>query len=289
MDLTTINNGCAVITGAASGIGLAMVGALAAKDINVVMVDIEEQALHKAIATINQTKATLTPMVADVSNAEQMADLAQTVSDKHAPVQFLFNNAGVFCGGASWESTLAEYKWLMDVNVWGVIHGIHFFVPQMIATGLPGYIVNTASMAALTALPFSSVYNMTKHAVFGLAESLYHELSINAPQLKTSVLCPELVATSLGFSERNRPTSLSNSGDITDSEASRLTLDSLRTGTADKGISPTMIAERVMACIEKEQFYILADDGSNGWHHAAKERFNAVFSGAQPPLIVPED
>ena len=278
----------AVITGAASGIGLALSQLLARQGMNVVMADIETAALESARKQVEtSTDAEVLSVATDVSRAEDLWRLASQVKMRFGSTHILCNNAGVLGGGQLWESSLAEYKWLMDVNVWGVIHGLHSFLPDMMAGREDCHIVNTASMAALTAMPFAGIYHMTKHAVLGLTESLYKEMQAVAPHVGVSVLCPELIHTGIFNAERNRPATLSHPSDITTGE----TIDMLRTATADvdvKGKQPAVIAARVLQAIHERQFYILPPEPDE-WRRIANIRLDEIRSGTNPEMIVPEE
>ena len=195
----------AVITGGASGIGRAMGELFARQGMNVVLADIEQEPLDAAVAAIQGDGHSCMGLLTDVSKADDVERLAATAMARFGGIHVACNNAGVFTGGLLWQESVADYQWLMDVNVWGVIHGIRSFVSRMQAQGEECHVVNTASMAALTAMPYSGIYHMTKHAVLGMSESLFHELAFHAPKVKVSVLCPELVRTRIGFAKRNRP------------------------------------------------------------------------------------
>ena len=147
------------------------------------------------------------------------------------------NNAGVFAGGLLWEESLADFKWQLMSMYGASWHGIRTFVPIMAAQDSECHIVNTSSMAALTAMPYSGIYHMTKHAVLGMSESLYHELAFHVPNVKVSVLCPEAINTGIAASERNRPGAYSAEGDIVESDARALVSQAL-TDSVAAGIGP---------------------------------------------------
>lgn len=193
------------------------------------------------------------------------------------------NKTAVITGGLLWEESLADYHWLLDVNVWGVVHGIRSFVPMMIGQDCDCHIVNTASMAAVTAMPYSGIYHMSKHAVLALSESLYHELAFHAPKVKVSVLCPESVDTGIAAAERNRPAHYRGDGDIVESGARALVMDSLAQSVAT-GIHPRVMAQRVLEAIREERFYILSQDG---WREAAHTRLDDIRAGRNPTFAPP--
>ena len=182
--------------------------------------------------------------------------------------------------GASWECSDADYRWLLDVNVLGIANGIRSFVPRMIAAGEEGHIVNTASMAGMTTMPFSSVYCMSKAAALSLSECLYKELEVTAPQLSVSVLCPELINTGIAAAARNRPDSYSQTGDITQTEFSKMTDQAITEGTAG-GLDPMHMAERVLQGVIDKKFYLLAQDG---WKNVAMVRQEEIKDERNPTL-----
>ncbi|MEZ5501316.1 MAG: SDR family NAD(P)-dependent oxidoreductase [Halioglobus sp.] len=166
--------------------GRAMGELFLAKGMNVVLGDIEQQALDATVAELNATGDRCIGVVTDVSKAQDMQRLADAALAKFGAIHIACNNAGVFAGGLLWEESLADYQWQMDVNIWGVIHGIRTFIPIMAAQDSDCHMVNTASMAAVTAMPYSGIYHMTKHAVLALSESLYHELAFHVPNVGSS-------------------------------------------------------------------------------------------------------
>ena len=198
----------------------------------------------------------------------------------------LCNNAGVLSGGCLWECSLADFSWQIDVNVWGLVHGIRSFVPRMIAQRSECHIVNTASMAALTSMPFSGIYHLTKFAALGMTEALYKELQVRAPQVKVSVLCPELIDTGIGHAERNRPAALSGAGDLTDTEESRMVVDGMRAGMRASGLAPSAMSERTLEAIRDERFYILPPP-DNEWRRIADVRMDEIRAGANPTTQTP--
>ncbi|MEE3240788.1 MAG: SDR family NAD(P)-dependent oxidoreductase [Pseudomonadota bacterium] len=277
------DNKVAVVTGAASGIGLAMAKAFYQQGMRVVMADIERQALTEASTCLNDPTRVLA-VVTDVSDPKAVDALADAAFESFGSVHLLCNNAGVFVAGASWECSDADYRWLIDVNVMGIANGIRSFVPRMIAAGEEGHIVNTASMAAMTTMPFSSIYCMSKAAALSLSECLFKELEALAPQLGVSVLCPELINTSLASAQRNRPDQYSQQGDLTDTEMSKMTEQAISEGIAG-GIEPAVMAERVLQGIKAKKFYLLPQDG---WKKAAMIRQDEIRQEANPTFTYVE-
>jgi len=272
----------AVITGGAGGIGRAMGELFLAQGMNVVLGDVEQAALDKAVAQLSAS-GPCTGVVIDVSRAEDVQRLADTALAEYGAIHIACNNAGVFAGGLLWEESVADYQWLLDVNVWGVIHGIRTFVPVMAAQDTECHIVNTASMAAVTAMPYSGIYHMTKHAVLALSESLYHELAFHAPNVKVSVLCPEAINTGIAASERNRPEGYRRTGDIVESDARAMVSQALADSVA-AGVGPEVMARRVLEGIMEERFYLLSDEA---WREAANIRLDDVRLARNPTFAPP--
>jgi len=250
-------NRVAVVTGGASGIGRAMADRFAAADMKVVLADVEESALHAAEAEMRTQGATVLGVMTDVSKAEAVENLAQKTLAAFGGVHIVCNNAGVGGGfGPSWTQPLQNWEWGLGVNLWGVIHGIRTFVPIMLKQETEGHIVNTASMAGLLSLPFMSVYDATKFAVVTISESLHLELAMQQAKVKVSVLCPGFVKTNLLTSDRNRPTQL-QSGEQQFSET-EMALASMMFASVASGTPPAEVAEKVLAAIQNEQFYIIS-------------------------------
>jgi NAD(P)-dependent dehydrogenase (short-subunit alcohol dehydrogenase family) len=273
----------AVVTGAASGIGLALAERFASEGMRVALADVEEQPLARAVSTLKAQGAEVLAVPTDVSSASDVAALAQKTLDAFGAVHIVCNNAGVFTGGLSWEASLADYNWVLGVNTWGVIHGIRSFMPIMLEQNTEGHIVNTSSMAGVTTIPYASIYHMSKHAVLALSECLYHELTLLGSKLKVSVLCPEMVATQIETSARNRPASLQPESGPTESKERKL----VEQGMAEaikKGVPPAEIADRVLRAIQEERFYILSD---GAWRKACNARMDDIREGRNPTFAPP--
>jgi NAD(P)-dependent dehydrogenase (short-subunit alcohol dehydrogenase family) len=198
----------AVITGAGSGFGLETARLAAQRGMNLVLVDVQADALEKAAGEF--TGVEVLSRVVDVAKADQMQALADAVQARFGAPHFVFNNAGVGSGGLIWENALADWEWVLGVNLMGVVHGVRLFTPMMLAAAkadpaYSGHIVNTASMAGMLNPPNMGVYNVSKHAVVSLSETLYQDLSLVTDQVHASVLCPFFVPTGISQSHRNRP------------------------------------------------------------------------------------
>jgi len=272
----------AVVTGAASGIGLAMAELFSHEGMNVVLADVERNALDRTVTRLQADGRRVIGVVTDVADSDSVQALADAAWQAFDKVHLLCNNAGVFVGGATWESSEADYRWVLDVNVMGVAHGIRHFVPRMIASGEEGHIVNTASMSALTTMPFSTVYSLSKAAVLSLSECLYKELQVAAPQIGVSVLCPEGINTGIADAERNRQARYARPGDQSETDFSRLTLDALKQ-TTTTGLEPRVMAERVLRGVRERKFYLLAEDF---WRDLALLRMDEIRAGTNPTLAV---
>jgi NAD(P)-dependent dehydrogenase (short-subunit alcohol dehydrogenase family) len=244
----------AVVTGAASGIGLALAERFADEGMRVVMADVEAAALDIAAAAVRAKTASVLAVHIDVSHADDVERLARETYAAFGAAHVVCNNAGVAVFGAAHEHSLADWQWVMGVNLWGVIHGVRAFVPRMLAGGDEGHIVNTASMAGLTTAPFMSVYDVTKHGVVALSESMFKEFEATGASIGVSVVCPGLINTSITRSSRNRPPELAEEGKagpmaqaFGQELAARLT----------RGCPPSEVAEQVVRGIREKQFYIV--------------------------------
>lgn len=269
----------AVITGAASGIGLELARALAEQGTKLVLADIETSALEAAAREMGKLTETAY-QVCDVSQADSVEALADFAESRFGAIHLVCNNAGVFTGGQLWEATLDDYQWLLNVNLWGVIHGIRSFIPRLAQHGEPAYILNTASMAAVTSMPYSGIYNMSKHAVLALSESLYHELSFTHPQIGVSCLCPEMFNTGIANAERNRPSSLAT---VNPSDSRAAAEQAIQDGVKS-GKHPREVAQRALQAIRDKQFYILSEDA---WRKTAHTRLDDIRLGRNPTFDPP--
>jgi NAD(P)-dependent dehydrogenase (short-subunit alcohol dehydrogenase family) len=244
----------AVVTGAASGIGLALAERFAAEGMKVVMADIEAAALEAAAGGLTRRGATVLATRVDVSRPADVERLAEETYRRFGAAHVVCNNAGVAVIGAVHEHTLADWQWVINVNLWGVIHGVRAFLPRMLAGGDEGHIVNTASMAGLTTAPFMSVYDVTKHAVVALSESMYKELTVTGAPVGVSVVCPGLIDTNIMRSSRNRPAELGEAGKTgAAAEAFGQALGERLAG----GYPPAEVAGQVLAGIREGRFYIV--------------------------------
>ncbi|MEX2080318.1 MAG: SDR family NAD(P)-dependent oxidoreductase [Dehalococcoidia bacterium] len=252
--MQTLAGKVAVVTGAASGIGLGMAERFAAEGMQVVMADIEPEALSIAAEGLKGKAASILPHRLDVRDPDAVEGLARATYDAFGACHVVCNNAGVEVIGLTWEYTLEDWEWVLGVNLWGVIHGVRAFVPRMLAGGEEGHIVNTASMAGLTTSAFMGIYDVTKHGVVALSESLYKDFKATGARLSVSVLCPGLINTNIMNSRRNRPGPLQKEGEF--GEPARMFRAALTAGLAT-GFDPSEVAAQVAEGIKEDRFYIV--------------------------------
>jgi NAD(P)-dependent dehydrogenase (short-subunit alcohol dehydrogenase family) len=251
----------AVITGAADGIGRAIAEKFAQEGMKVVLSDIEKETLFRTEEELQQMGFDATAVLADVSKIDDVKTLAQKTIENYGVVHLLVNNAGVgFAGKSSttiWESPLTEWQWILGVNLWGVIHGIHVFTPIMLEQNIDCYIINTCSVAGLVPpQPGASIYSISKHAVVALSESLQSDLARFSTKIKVLALCPGFISTKITESERNRPKEL-DGAKPTNPELEQ-TMKAYQQVIAD-GISPNIVAEELFQALKGEKFYIPTD------------------------------
>jgi len=272
----------AVVTGAASGIGRALAEKFGSLGMKVVLADVERAALEETAAALAADGITVLAVPTDVTRAEEVQALAERALDAYGAVHVVCNNAGVFAGGTSWETPLEDYEWVLSVNLWGVIHGVRTFVPILLAQGGEGHVVNTASMAGTISMPYSAAYNISKHGVLTLSETLHHELALQGAKVGVSALCPELVATHIDAAERNRPRGL-EPAQREPSAAREMTQKAIEEGMR-LGTPPVVIADRVLDAVRENRFYVLSDDS---WRRSCDARLEDVRLARNPVLVPP--
>ncbi len=246
--METFQDRVAVITGGASGIGRALCRRFAGAGARVVVADVDEAGMEGTVAAVRQAGGEAIMVRTDVSRLSDVHVLADRAFTEWGAVHVLCNNAGVTVHGGLESATHRDWEWVIGVNLWGVIHGVESFVPRMIAQGVPGHIVNTASMAGLIASQGLGIYNTTKYAVVGLSETLQKDL--RPYDIGVSVLCPMGVATAIRDSERNRPAQLQNperrgGGEIT---------------LIGRTLTPEHVAERVLQAVLANRLYIITHE-----------------------------
>ena len=280
--ITDFKGSTAVITGAGSGFGLecALVGAKLG--MNLVLVDVQQDALDKVQAQMKAAGAQVLARKVDVSNAQQMEGLAQAVKERFGAPHFVFNNAGVGSGGLVWENSVRDWEWVLGVNLWGVIHGVRLFTPMMLEAAKKdpkwrGHIVNTASMAGLLTPPNMGIYNVSKHAVVSLTETLYQDLRLVSDQIGASVLCPYFVPTGISKSHRNKP------GEMAGEQPTRSQL--IGQAMSDKAVgsgkvTAAEVVQKVFDAIAADQFYIFSHPKALG---NVQSRMEAIVQAHNPP------
>jgi NAD(P)-dependent dehydrogenase (short-subunit alcohol dehydrogenase family) len=248
----------AVITGAGSGFGLETARIAAQRGMNLVLVDVQADALAKAAAEF--TNVEVLSRVVDVAKADQMEALAAAVQERFGAPHFVFNNAGVGSGGLIWENALSDWEWVLGVNLMGVVHGVRLFTPMMLAAAkadpaYQGHIVNTASMAGMLNPPNMGVYNVSKHAVVSLSETLYQDLSLVTDQVHAAVLCPFFVPTGISQSHRNRPADMPMAKPTKSQLISQAQTDK---AVSSGKLTAADVAAMVFDAIDHDKFYIFS-------------------------------
>lgn len=267
----------AVVTGAASGIGLAITEALCQRGARVALADIEKGPLDEVSARLAGRGADVLPVITDVSDIESVRALRERVEVHFGAAELLFNNAGVAGGGLMWQIPHSVWEWVLAANLWGVINGIEVFVPGMVERDA-GHVVNTASVAGLLAAPAMGPYTASKHAVVGISETLRHDLQLTGSRVQVSVLCPGFVRTRIGESERNRH----DARGAEQVDPLSAVFAPIVRQAIEGGIAPEIVADHVLAAIDEDRFWILT--------HAEfatriTERFGAAVRGENPPAF----
>jgi NAD(P)-dependent dehydrogenase (short-subunit alcohol dehydrogenase family) len=250
-----------VITGAGSGFGLELARLLAREGMNLVLADVQDEALNNAAEEIRALGVKVLAQKVDVSKAEQVEALGRLTAETFGAPNFVFNNAGVGFGGLIWEHSLKDWEWVIGVNLWGVAHGVRVFTPLMIEASkkdpsFQGHIVNTASMAGMLNAPNMGVYNVTKHAVVSLSETLYQDLRLVSDNVSCSVLCPYFVPTGIHQSHRNRPGELREQTQPTQSQIIAQMM-STKAVTSGK-VTAVEVAQMVVDAMRADRFYIFS-------------------------------
>jgi len=255
------DNKTLVITGAGSGFGLEFARLGAARGYNLVLADVEQAALDAAANEMVAAGVQVMAQRVDVSKHEQIDALAAATLARFGAPHWVFNNAGVGAGGLVWENTLKDWDWVMGVNLMGVVYGVRAFVPMMLerARAEPDYrgcLINTASMAGMLNAPTMGIYNVSKHAVVALTETLYQDLKLVSDQVTAAVLCPYFIATGIANSHRNRPSELKNDSGPT---LSQLVAQAQSSKAVNSGkITAAMMAASVFDAVDNGRFYIFS-------------------------------
>jgi NAD(P)-dependent dehydrogenase (short-subunit alcohol dehydrogenase family) len=251
----------AVITGAGSGFGREFALLAAQRGMRLVLADVQRDALNATLVDVQELGAEAVTHVVDVADGAQVEALALGALQRFGIVHSVFNNAGVGSAGLIWENSLRDWEWTLGVNLWGVIHGMRAFVPRMLEAARAdpayrGHLVNTASMAGLLNPPLSGVYNVSKHAVVSLSETLHHDLALVTSQVRCSVLCPYYVPTGIHASHRNRPASQANERPATRSQ--RVAHAMVEKAVTSGKVSAADVARMTFEAMDAGRFYIVS-------------------------------
>jgi NAD(P)-dependent dehydrogenase (short-subunit alcohol dehydrogenase family) len=269
----------AFITGGASGIGLAAAHKLGAAGMNLVIADVEEGPLGSAEAVLSQAGYQVLGVRCDVGELDDLQSAATQTIERFGAVHVVFNNAGVVSTGRVEDQSQQAWEWVMNVNLWGVINGCRVFLPIMKAQGVPGHIVNTASMAGLNSGPLMAPYFVSKYGVVALSESVWHEAQMDNSPIGVSVLCPGFVKTRIHEADRNRPADLSSAwvGD-----AGNKFIAGLGAGV-ESGREVTDVADLVVSSIRQNRFWILPHGEES--HITVRARAEAIIEGTAPSTM----
>ncbi|MBZ2210008.1 SDR family oxidoreductase [Massilia soli] len=272
----------AVITGGAGGLGREFATVAAGLGMKLVLADVQQDALDDARRALEEQGAEVLAMACDVRKGEQVQALADAAMARFGAVHLVFNNAGVGSGGLIWENSEADWEWVLGVNLWGVIHGVRIFTRLMLDCAardpqFEGHIVNTASMAGLLNAPAMGVYNVSKHAVVSLSETLYHDLQLVGAPVGASVLCPYFVPTGISQSHRNRPDDVRMDAAPTASQmaAQAMTVKAVESGK----VTAAQVAQMTFDAVRDGQFYIYSHPGALG---NVAERMAAIVEQRNP-------
>ena len=276
----------AVITGAASGLGRALAQRLGAAGMRLALADVDAAALARVVTELEAGGAVALGVPTDVRKAADVEALAARTLDAYGAVHLVCNNAGVAPVGAAWESTAADWEWVLGVNLWGVIHGVRVFTPIMLAHGEPGHIVNTASVAGLIAPPGMAAYNVSKHAVVALTESLHHDLVARGARIGCTVVCPAYFPSGIAESERTRPAELAEPGRAKSGDQRALE-DNLRKAVMAGKLSADEVAAAVVDAVREGRFYAITHPRIKP---AIEWRMRDILDGRAPtdPMRGPE-
>ena len=281
--MKTFKGRTAVITGAASGFGLETCRIAAREGMNIVMADVQADALERAAADIRGLGAEVLPFRLDVSQAHEVEALGDATMKRFGTPHFVFNNAGVGVGGLIWEHSAHDWAWVLGVNVMGVAHGVRVFTPMMLAAAkadkhYEGHIVNTASMAGLLNPPNMGAYNVSKHAVVSLSETLYQDLALVSDQITASVLCPYFVPTGIHQSHRNRPAETMAAG-AKPTRSQRIAQAMTGKAVESGKLTAADVAGLVFDALREKRFYIYSHPKALA---AVQTRLEDVMLGRNP-------
>jgi len=284
-----LNGRVAVVTGGANGIGYALAEAFAGVGAKLVLADVDEAELDAAVRRLGDAGATVSGVPTDVSDAAQVEALRDATLAAHGAVHVVCNNAGVGTGGLSWEIPLSQYQWVLGVDLFGVIHGVRTFTPLLVEQG-EGHIVNTASMAGLLSAAFMAPYNIAKHGVVTLSETLFAELASLAPEVGVSVLCPGWVNTRIydaGRYGQGATGSVAADADPTGGADDGAGFAEIVKGLVADGLEPADVAAQVLDAVLTRRFYVLTHPD---WMPLVADRTQRTMDGGDPGVgTLPSD
>jgi NAD(P)-dependent dehydrogenase (short-subunit alcohol dehydrogenase family) len=275
--LRDLNGKVAVITGGASGIGLAMAEAFGSEGMRLVLADIEQQRLDGAVADLRAKGFEAIGVRTDVARFAEVEALAAVTLSTFGKVHVVCNNAGVSITGPAWKMSLDDWRWVYDVNFWGLVHGIKAFTPILIEQGEPGHIINTSSEAAFVAIGEHAPYCSSKAAAVSISIALHSELVAANTRIGVSVLCPGFVDTQIHRSSRNRPAGDTVWSDRDTNEERLKQVDRFQA----RGLPPSQVAEHVLTALRENRFYVFNTDH---WRAMIERQRDIVLSGENPPI-----
>ena len=267
----------AVVTGAGSGMGKAFATRWGAEGMNIVIGDIQQDALDATVAELSAAGVPVLGLRTDVSKLADIEALADAAEDRFGPIHLVNNNAGVegYLDGPIWAASAKDWEWTLSVNLMSVIYGVQTFVPRMLAHGEPGHVVNTCSMTSVIAA--SNMYGICKHAILALTEVLAADLKAAGANIGATGLCPGIIATNLFHGSRNRPTTLRNESGMS---ASGAALRDHMHATLSKGMPPSEVADKLVTAVRENALYLLTD---HEWDSRIVARHEAIMAGAVGP------
>ena len=258
VDMRTFAGKVAVVTGAASGVGRAVARKAALEGMHVLAADVDETGLAETVAGLENAQLVLT----DVSSSEANEALAATAFERFGGVHLVHLNAGVLTNGYTWENTEQDWRWVLDVNLWGVIHGVRSFIPRMLEQGEPAHVVVTAAVWGLSPGPAYGPYATSKSGVVCLAETLSIELQMVEAPIRVSCLCPGPIATGIFESERNRMDSYASTRNVSSTDPNVADLHQAMAASISDSMDPAVVADLVFDAVRNEKFWVYTHSGS---------------------------
>jgi NAD(P)-dependent dehydrogenase (short-subunit alcohol dehydrogenase family) len=273
----------AVVTGGASGIGLALARRAASVGMMVALADLEGEALAGTAVGLRDEGATVLEVTTDVSKAGDVDAMAERVMSRFGGVHLVCNNAGVGLTAPVWEYTADDWQWVLGVNLFGVINGVRTFVPIMLDGGQEWHVVNSASVAGLTSQPGLGAYNVSKHGVVTLSETLYHDLALKRARVGVSVLCPGGTDTAILRAERNRPEGKRTGADHSAANPEIRALNRLMFRGLSRSQTADEVASEAFAAVEDGRFWIRAEPPKErGWDEMIGRRTSEILGSVNP-------